>query len=101
MLAAAAKNLTPVTLELGGKSPIVVARGARIAETAKRPTLALPGLPQGGECSSATLRRRARELGAALQHFVSPACNDKETSAFDRAEGTSGRCEECSELASC
>ncbi|WP_329266715.1 aldehyde dehydrogenase family protein [Streptomyces sp. NBC_01451] len=36
VMAAAAKNLTPVTLELGGKSPVVVAPDADVEETAKR-----------------------------------------------------------------
>lgn len=37
---AAAKNLTPVTLELGGKSPAIVARDYNILEAAKRITWA-------------------------------------------------------------
>ncbi len=36
VMAAAAKNLTPVTLELGGKSPCVVMPDANLATTAKR-----------------------------------------------------------------
>lgn len=36
VMAAAAQNLTPVTLELGGKSPVVVGRSADIAKTAAR-----------------------------------------------------------------
>jgi coniferyl-aldehyde dehydrogenase len=32
----AAKNLTPVTLELGGKSPVIISRSADIAEAARR-----------------------------------------------------------------
>ncbi|WP_086799902.1 aldehyde dehydrogenase family protein [Streptomyces caniscabiei] len=36
VMAAAAKNLTPVTLELGGKSPAFVAPDADVDETAKR-----------------------------------------------------------------
>ncbi|MFD8765012.1 aldehyde dehydrogenase family protein [Streptomyces mirabilis] len=36
VMAAAAKNLTPVTLELGGKSPVFVAPDADVDETAKR-----------------------------------------------------------------
>ncbi|MFG2704829.1 aldehyde dehydrogenase family protein [Streptomyces sp. NPDC048386] len=36
VMAAAAKNLTPVTLELGGKSPVFVAPDADVNETAKR-----------------------------------------------------------------
>lgn len=34
--AEAAKNLTPVTLELGGKSPVIVSRTADLAEAARR-----------------------------------------------------------------
>ena len=36
VMQAAVANLTPVTLELGGKSPVVVGAGADIAETAER-----------------------------------------------------------------
>lgn len=36
ILHAAADNLTPVTLELGGKSPVIIGRGADISETALR-----------------------------------------------------------------
>jgi coniferyl-aldehyde dehydrogenase len=36
VMRAAADNLTPVTLELGGKSPVVVSEGADIAKTAAR-----------------------------------------------------------------
>jgi aldehyde dehydrogenase (NAD+) len=36
VMAAAAKHLTPVTLELGGKSPVFVAPDADVDETAKR-----------------------------------------------------------------
>ncbi|MFG3034944.1 aldehyde dehydrogenase family protein [Streptomyces sp. NPDC048253] len=36
VMAAAAKHLTPVTLELGGKSPVFVAPDADVEETAKR-----------------------------------------------------------------
>jgi coniferyl-aldehyde dehydrogenase len=36
ILHAAADNLTPVTLELGGKSPVIIGRGADIKETALR-----------------------------------------------------------------
>ena len=34
--AAAARNLTPVTLELGGKSPVIVARDANVKQAASR-----------------------------------------------------------------
>ena len=36
ILHAAADNLTPVTLELGGKSPVIVGRGADIAQASER-----------------------------------------------------------------
>ncbi len=36
VMAAAAKNLTPVTLELGGKSPAIILEGADLKVTAKR-----------------------------------------------------------------
>lgn len=36
VMQAAAANLTPVTLELGGKSPVVIGAGADIAEAAER-----------------------------------------------------------------
>ncbi len=36
ILAAAAPNLTPVTLELGGKSPVIISRSADLKETALR-----------------------------------------------------------------
>lgn len=36
VMRAAAENLTPVTLELGGKSPVVVTRNANVAVAAKR-----------------------------------------------------------------
>jgi coniferyl-aldehyde dehydrogenase len=36
IMAAAAHNLVPVTLELGGKSPVVVSRSANIAEAVQR-----------------------------------------------------------------
>lgn len=36
VMAAAAKHLTPVTLELGGKSPVLVSRQAPLAEAARR-----------------------------------------------------------------
>jgi len=36
VMRAAAENLVPVTLELGGKSPAIIARGAKLADAAKR-----------------------------------------------------------------
>lgn len=36
VMAAAAKNLTPLTLELGGKSPVIIDRGVDLQKTAKR-----------------------------------------------------------------
>jgi len=39
VMAAAARNLVPVTLELGGKSPTIVGRSADLAQTAERVTM--------------------------------------------------------------
>lgn len=36
VMAAAAQNLTPVTLELGGKSPTIIGRGADLGDAARR-----------------------------------------------------------------
>ena len=36
VMAAAAKRLTPVTLELGGKSPVIVAKDANLDVAARR-----------------------------------------------------------------
>jgi coniferyl-aldehyde dehydrogenase len=36
VMAAAAENLTPVTLELGGKSPVIIARDAKLEDAAVR-----------------------------------------------------------------
>lgn len=38
VLAAAAPNLTPVTLELGGKSPVIIAKGMNLVEACRRIT---------------------------------------------------------------
>lgn len=35
-MAAASKNLTPVTLELGGKSPVIITKKANLDLTARR-----------------------------------------------------------------
>ncbi|WP_376783233.1 aldehyde dehydrogenase family protein [Stutzerimonas balearica] len=43
----AAENLVPVTLELGGKSPVIVGRSADIADAARR--LAIAKLTNGGQ----------------------------------------------------
>lgn len=47
VLAAASKNLTPVTLELGGKNPVVVAHDADIAEAAR--AVAAARVANGGQ----------------------------------------------------
>jgi coniferyl-aldehyde dehydrogenase len=47
IMAAAAQNLVPVTLELGGKSPVVVSDSCDLAETCKR--LALAKSNNGGQ----------------------------------------------------
>lgn len=47
IMAAAAQNLVPVTLELGGKSPVVVSESCDLAETCKR--LAIAKSNNGGQ----------------------------------------------------
>lgn len=47
IMSAAAENLVPVTLELGGKSPVVVSDGCDLTETCKR--LALAKSNNGGQ----------------------------------------------------
>ncbi len=51
ILHAAADNLTPVTLELGGKSPVIIGRSADIKETAVRITTG-KGINSGQVCLS-------------------------------------------------
>lgn len=67
VLAAASKNLTPVTLELGGKNPVVVARDADIAEAAR--AVAAARVANGGQiclCPDYVFVPRV-----SLDHFVS------------------------------
>lgn len=51
VMRAVAENLTPVTLELGGKSPVVVGRSADVAKTATR-IMAGKGMNAGQVCLS-------------------------------------------------
>ena len=81
VMAAAAPNLTPVTLELGGKAPAMVApdfpidlAAARIAErqvVQRRPDLHRRGLRAGRRGAPRCLRRRAARAGdGALRRSV-------------------------------
>lgn len=64
ILRAAAEKLTPVTLELGGKSPAVVAEGYPVAHAAARIVL---GSSVSGRIASAPsyAREGARDVGKA------------------------------------
>jgi coniferyl-aldehyde dehydrogenase len=65
VLAAAAKNLVPVTLELGGKSPVIVGRSASIKQAADR--IVLGKLLNAGQvCLSPDYLLVPRELSGAL-----------------------------------
>jgi aldehyde dehydrogenase (NAD+) len=79
VLEAAARNLVPVTLELGGKSPCIVCAGANLAHAAKR--IAWGKFLNAGQSCVApdhvyvheTAKDRfVRELGAALLGFYGP-----------------------------
>ena len=101
VMAAAAKNLTPVVLELGGKSPCIVDRGAAIATVARRiawgkslnagqTCIAPDYLLVHKEVKSQLIEALSREFTSLLgdnpkqcKHFVR-IVNDK---AFDRLVG--------------
>lgn len=101
IMAAAAKNLTPVVLELGGKSPCIVDRGAAIATVARRiawgkslntgqTCIAPDYLLVHKEVKSQLIEALSREFTSLLgdnpkqcKHFVR-IVNDK---AFDRLVG--------------
>jgi acyl-CoA reductase-like NAD-dependent aldehyde dehydrogenase len=77
VMAAAAKNLTPVTLELGGKSPVVVMPDADLRETARAIVMG-KGLNAGQTCLAPDtvllvgVRREAFETAlreAAARHY--------------------------------
>lgn len=51
VMQAAAKNLTPVTLELGGKSPVIVSKSADIAEAAEK-IMTIKAMNAGQVCIS-------------------------------------------------
>jgi len=83
VMAAAAPNLTPVTLELGGKSPAVIGSGASMATTASR--LATGKLFNGGQTCIApdyvfVPHDRRDELIEALRMEVAGRYPDIETS---------------------
>jgi coniferyl-aldehyde dehydrogenase len=66
---AAAKNLTPVTLELGGKSPAIVDRSAPLAQTAER--LAFGKLLNAGQtCVAPDYVLAPREMVEPLAHAI-------------------------------
>ena len=78
---AAGRNLTPVTLELGGKSPAIIDRSADLDEAAQR--IAYAKLMNAGQtCIAPGLRAGAGRLGAGVrrqgagQHMVKMFGND-------------------------
>ncbi len=89
-MAGAAKHLTPVTLELGGKSPVIVADDAkrqgrgpphRVREDAElRPDLRGAGLRTGRPEGARQLRRRAqqRHLGSSRPRPTLPIINTRQ-----------------------
>ena len=77
VMRAAAETLTPVTLELGGKSPVIIARDADIRETAVR-ILAGKTLNSGQVCLSPDYLFVPEEK---LQEFLKDA-NDWAAEAF-------------------
>lgn len=86
---AAAKNLTPVTLELGGKSPAIVGEHADISYTAKR--IAFGKTANGGQvCVSpdyalvprAKMHEFASEVEKALKSFFPDVANTVDYTAI-------------------
>jgi coniferyl-aldehyde dehydrogenase len=75
VLAAAAKNLVPVTLELGGKSPVIVGRSASIEQAADR--IVLGKLLNAGQvCLSPDYLLVPRELHGALVDEIKHRAQD-------------------------
>lgn len=73
ILHAAADNLTPVTLELGGKSPVVVSRGADPVRTARK-IIGGKLLNNGQVCLAPDIVLAPREeAGALIEALVSEA----------------------------
>jgi coniferyl-aldehyde dehydrogenase len=73
ILQAAAQNLTPVTLELGGKSPVIISRSCDISKAAQR-IMSGKALNMGQACLAPDycfVPRAQKEafIAAAIQHF--------------------------------
>lgn len=73
VMRAAADHLTPLTLELGGKSPVIVSRSADLAMTAERVMIA-KGAGSGQVCVNADVVYVPKErvdtlIGLMKQHF--------------------------------
>lgn len=82
VMRAAAEQLVPVTLELGGKSPVIVGRSADIAMTAERILLGKT-MNAGQICVSPDAVYVPREM---LEHFVS-ACVERHRALFPPEAG--------------
>ena len=67
IMTAAAKNLVPVTLELGGKSPVVVSRSANLQEAIER-VMVGKMLNAGQVCIAPDYLMVPRESDAVVEH---------------------------------
>lgn len=91
VMAAAAKNLTSVTLELGGKSPTIVTRSANLRSAAERTALA-KWINNGQTCiapdyvlvESAVRDEFIREVSAAARRLFAPDSEFASSSSYCR-----------------
>jgi coniferyl-aldehyde dehydrogenase len=75
IMGAAAKNLTPVTLELGGKSPVLVGRTADIGDVARR-VMTVKTLNAGQNCLAPDYILLPKGTEDAFVAFASKAVHD-------------------------
>lgn len=88
ILHAAADNLTPVTLELGGKSPVVIGRSADIEKTAKR-IMAGKAMNIGQVCLSPDYCLVAKEQRDALVNAMKTRFSEMFPTIIDNPDYTS------------
>lgn len=85
IMRAAADNLVPVTLELGGKSPVIIGRSADIAEAARR--LAIAKGTNGGQiCISPDSLYVPKELKATFLSAFTQAYRELYASVVDNPD---------------
>lgn len=77
VMAAAARNLTPVTLELGGKSPVIIDKTAKLGLAAKRIGLAKFGANAGQICIAPDYVLIERSI---KDEFISKLCAEVKAS---------------------